>query len=123
MEANFDVSSFIVLQQQEADGAALYRQIAKFTKNQNERETLLAIARDEDRHAAVFEKYTGKKLAHNRLKLFWYGLATRLMGYTFVIRLLEKRRGRGDPCIRERGGKRSRSCPGSSRTKRPTRNS
>ncbi len=90
MERNINISTFTILQQQEVDGAALYRQIAKFTKNEKERETLLAIAKDEDRHAATFEKYTGKKLSHNRMKVFLYGLATRIMGYTFVIKLLEK---------------------------------
>jgi VIT1/CCC1 family predicted Fe2+/Mn2+ transporter len=79
-----------MLQQQEIDGAALYREIARLTKSESERETLLGISNEEYKHAAVFEKYTGCKRKPRRFRLFCYSLAARILGYTFVIKLLER---------------------------------
>lgn len=90
METKTNNVSFKILQQREIDGAALYKEIARLTKNENERETLLAISNDEYKHAVVFEKYTGCKLKPRRFRLFCYTLAARTLGYTFVIKLLEK---------------------------------
>lgn len=82
--------SFKKLQQQEIDGAVLYHKIAQFTKDDAERRILLAISGDEYRHAAVFEKYTGHKLKPRGFRIFCYTLAAHLLGYTFVIKLLEQ---------------------------------
>lgn len=90
MEIESNAVSFKTLQQQEVDGAALYREIARLTKSESERETLLDISNEECKHAAVFEKYTGCKLKPRRFRLFCYTLAARILGYTFVIKLLER---------------------------------
>jgi len=90
MESKSNAASLKKLQQREIDGAALYREIARLTKNDSERETLLAISNDEFKHAAIFEKYTGCKLKPRRFRLFLYSLAARILGYTFVIKLLEQ---------------------------------
>ena len=90
MESRPNAVSFRTLQQQEVDGAALYRKIARLTKSETERETLMGIANEEDKHAAVFEKYTDRKLKPRRFRLICYTLAARILGYTFVIKLLER---------------------------------
>ena len=90
MEITSDAVSLKTLQQQEVDGAALYREIARFMRNESESKTLLAFSKEEDTHAAVFEKYTGCKLKPRRFRLFFYSSAARLFGYTFMIKLLEK---------------------------------
>ena len=90
METKSNVSYLKMLQQQEIDGAALYHEIAQLTKNESERETLLGIANEEDKHAAVFEKYTGCKRKPRRFRLFCYLLVARILGYTFMIKLLER---------------------------------
>jgi len=82
--------SFQILQQQEVDGAALYERIARLTKEESERETLQTISREESRHAATFAKYTGCKLKPRCFWLFWNTLAARTLGYTFIIKKLEK---------------------------------
>ncbi len=69
-----------ILQQKEIDGAALYRKIAQLTKNDSERETLLAISNDEYKHAAIFERYTDCKLVPRRFRIFCYTLAARMLG-------------------------------------------
>ncbi|HWR22834.1 MAG TPA: VIT1/CCC1 family protein [Feifaniaceae bacterium] len=90
METELNASYLKTLQQQEIDGAALYQEIARLTKSESERETLLDISKEELKHAAVFEKYTGCKLNPRRFRLFCYTLAARILGYTFVIKLLER---------------------------------
>lgn len=90
MEKNSDTAYFKKLQQQEIDGAALYRKIAMLTKNESERKTLLSISDDEYKHAAVFEKYSGCKLKPRSFRMLCYTLAARVLGYTFVIKLMER---------------------------------
>lgn len=90
MESTADTVHLRNLQQQEVDGAALYREIARLTKKESERQTLMDIASQEDNHAAIFGKYTGCKLKPNRFQVFYYTLFARILGYTFVIKLLEQ---------------------------------
>jgi VIT1/CCC1 family predicted Fe2+/Mn2+ transporter len=90
MVTNIDNSFLKVLQQNEIDGSVLYQKIAGITKNEQERETLLAISRDEEKHAAIFEKYTACKQKPRRFRIFCYTVAARILGYTFVIKLLER---------------------------------
>ncbi len=81
---------FLELQQHELDGAALYASIAKMAKTQEERETLIAISRDEYKHAATFAKYSGQALKPRRMRVALRGLAARMLGYTFIIKYLER---------------------------------
>jgi VIT1/CCC1 family predicted Fe2+/Mn2+ transporter len=81
---------FILHQQRELNASALYKRISKKTRSERESETLLSISNDEQRHAQIFEKYTGRTLKPN---LFWVRLrmlAYYLFGYTFLIKLLER---------------------------------
>lgn len=88
---NANISKFFRLhQQQELNSAALYEKIAQRTKNERERQTLLSISRDEYRHAAVFEKYSGRRLKPNRFWVNRRAFAQRILGYTFMIKLLER---------------------------------
>ncbi len=84
------VRMFGELQQHELDGAALYARIAKMAKTPEERETLLAISRDEYRHAATFAKYSGRTLKPRRFFVNALGFLARILGYTFIIKYLER---------------------------------
>jgi VIT1/CCC1 family predicted Fe2+/Mn2+ transporter len=90
MEKKEDYSFLKILQQNEIDGAVLYLKIAGLTKDEKERQTLLLISNDENKHAATFERYTGCKLTPRRFRILCYTLAARILGYTFVIKLLER---------------------------------
>lgn len=80
---------FQFLQQQELDGAGLYEAVAATTHKQSEGETLLKIAKDEHRHAALFAKYSGVRLKQHKLKVKYHAFLARIFGYTFIIKLLE----------------------------------
>ena len=77
-------------QQAEVNDHVIYSRLAMREKDPQNKEILERIAADEAKHAAVWQKYTGRELKPGRGQVFWYGLLGRLMGYTFVIRLLEK---------------------------------
>ncbi len=90
MDRKEDCLFLKVLQQNEIDGSVLYRNIAGLTKDEKERKTLLLISNDEHKHAAIFERYTGCKLRPRRFRILCYTVAARILGYTFVIKLLER---------------------------------
>lgn len=90
MEKKEDYSFLKSIQQNEVDGTIIYKKIAEFTKDEKERQTLLLISDDEKKHAATFERYTGCKMSPRRFRIFCFTLAARIMGYTFVIKLLER---------------------------------
>ena len=51
---------FLTLAKGEMEGAALYEKVAGFVKSESDRETLLAIAREEQSHAKTFASYAGE---------------------------------------------------------------
>ena len=76
------------MQQEEADSHAIYLRVARSVKDAN-RAVLERIAADELRHSRIWEGYTGRPCLPNRLRAWKYGLIARLMGFTFVVKLLE----------------------------------
>lgn len=83
------------LQKNEVQGTALYRKIAEMTKNQKEKETLLSMSQDEWKHAKTFGKYSGTDVKPNRFYIFFLTLLAHILGYTFVIKFLEKGEDKG----------------------------
>ncbi|OIP54252.1 MAG: rubrerythrin family protein [Fibrobacteres bacterium CG2_30_45_31] len=77
------------MQQQEMDSSAIYTRIAQRTIGNNQK-ILLQLAYDETKHAAVWASYTSKSLKPNRLRVFWISLLTQLLGFTFMVKYLEK---------------------------------
>jgi VIT1/CCC1 family predicted Fe2+/Mn2+ transporter len=77
-------------QRDEVTGHLLYERLAQSQRDENNREALFKMAEDEKQHAIVWAGYTGKTVAPNRLKIFLYLFLSRLMGFTFAIKLMEK---------------------------------
>ena len=77
-------------QQAEVTDHIIYSRMARGEKDPQNRAVLERIAAEEVDHAAIWQKYTGRSMQPNRLHIFWYSLLGWLMGYTFVIRLMEK---------------------------------
>lgn len=74
----------------EINGAVVYSRMADRAKNEDDRKILNEIAADEKEHAAIWAKYTGREIKPNGLIIFWYTLIGYIMGYTFLIKLMEK---------------------------------
>lgn len=97
-----DSSNFFrKLQQEELNGAAVYQKIALLTRNEKERETLLSISREEYRHTEIFAKYSGITLKPGPFTVAFYTFAARFLGYTFVIKLMERREDSGIAIYRD----------------------
>lgn len=77
------------MQQNEVDEHEIYKNIAAFVKDDNDRETLLRIADDEAAHAKVWEAYTGKKCTPRKMRVRFYTFIARLLGYTFALKKME----------------------------------
>ena len=68
----------------------IYKQLAKSIKDPENSEILNQIADDERRHAEDWKKYTQRDIKPNRWDIFKYTLISRLFGFTFGIKLMER---------------------------------
>jgi len=68
----------------------IYKQLAKSVKNPENSEILSQIADDERRHAEDWKKYTQRDIKPNRWDIFKYTLISRIFGFTFGIKLMER---------------------------------
>lgn len=78
------------MQQNEITESLIYKKIARFAKGEENKKTLLRLSREEEAHAEIWKKYTGKMPKANTLKVFWFALMARILGFTFAVRLMEK---------------------------------
>lgn len=82
--------TFLKCQREELSDHIIYSRIARREKNPKNKAILTSIANDELDHAKVWQKYSGQEASPNRFHVFWYTLISYILGYTFVIKLLEK---------------------------------
>jgi len=68
----------------------IYARIARNLKEAENRQILENISKDELEHAQLWQKYTKKDVQPNRLVIFIYTLISKLLGFTFGIKLMEK---------------------------------
>ncbi|MCC8107942.1 MAG: VIT1/CCC1 family protein [Planctomycetes bacterium] len=77
-------------QKDELTGAIIYRRMAGREKDLSNKAILENMARDEQAHEAVFRKYSGEEVRTDRWKIIWYTVLGYVLGYTFVIQLMER---------------------------------
>jgi len=77
-------------QKDEATASRLYLVLAKNIKDKKNKEIMLKMSQEEKAHSLIWKQYTKLDAKPNSLKVFFYGLISYLLGYTFVIKLLEK---------------------------------
>lgn len=68
----------------------VYSNIAKTLPDDENRRIMIQIAEDEKRHSQEWEQYSGEKAVPNWPVVHFYSLVSRLFGYTFGIKLMEK---------------------------------
>lgn len=78
------------MQQGEITEYHIYTNIAATLKDEANKKVLLQIAAEEKRHAEIWEKYTGKKVAPVKSRIIYYTLLAKIFGYTFALKLMEK---------------------------------
>ena len=78
------------MQQNELTESVIYEKIAVFAKGEENRETLLRLAREEKAHYQIWQKYTGIEMKPEKAKVFKYTLIARILGFTFAVKLMER---------------------------------
>lgn len=76
-------------QQDEITAYHLYRNIAGFIKDEDNKAIVLQVAADEMKHYKRLKSVTGKDFKPQKLKVAFFTAVTRIFGLTFGIKLLE----------------------------------
>lgn len=83
-------NKMLVFQENEITEYYIYQQLAKFVRNNENRNVLLQIADDELKHYQIWKKYTQQDVKAKKIKLWFYYWISRLFGITFGIKLMER---------------------------------
>ena len=78
------------MQQSELTESVIYEKIAAFAKGEENRKTLLRLAKEEKAHYEIWKKYTGLDMKPEKGKVFWYTTIARILGFTFAVKLMER---------------------------------
>lgn len=80
------------MQQNELDEHHIYSNIAKQIKKKDTKnaETLQHIADEELKHYQIWRTYTHKSIHPRKLRVLWYTLLAKILGFTFAVKLMEK---------------------------------
>ena len=81
------------MQQNELTESVIYEKIAAFAKGEENRQTLLRLAREEKAHYEIWKRYTGEEMKPEKGKVRRYVWLARIFGFTFAVKLMEKGEG------------------------------
>ena len=81
------------MQQNELTESEIYRRIAAFAKGEENRQTLLRLAREERAHYEIWKQYSGKEMKPQMGKVLKFTLLARIFGFTFAVKLMERGEG------------------------------
>lgn len=90
MISDFAKQQLLTFQKSEITEYHIYQKLAKIQKDEHNREILLRIADDEKRHYGIWKEYTDTDIQPNMLKVKWTVFLCRVLGLTFVIKLMEQ---------------------------------
>ena len=82
--------NLLTLQRDETTLCEVYRRLAGLEKDPVRRRTLLRIMHDERRHCEVLKSRTGRTVAPDSKRVFWYVGMVRVLGPAFVVRRMEQ---------------------------------
>jgi len=78
------------MQQNELTESVIYEKIAAFAKGEENRQTLLRLAREEKAHYQIWKRYTGREMKPETGKVLKFTLLARILGFTFAVKLMER---------------------------------
>ena len=81
------------MQQNELTESVIYERIAKFAKGEENKQTLLRLAKEEKAHYWIWKKYSGLDMKPEMGKVLKYTLIARIFGFTFAVKLMERGEG------------------------------
>lgn len=77
------------MQQNELTESVIYKEIAKFAKGKENKETLLRLADEEKAHYEIWKGYTKTEMKPQKSKVLKYKIFARIFGFTFAVKLME----------------------------------
>ncbi len=77
------------MQQNELTESVIYREIAKFAKGDQNKDTLIRLSNEEKAHYEIWKNYTGIEMKPEKFKIFKYKMIARIFGFTFAVKLME----------------------------------
>jgi VIT1/CCC1 family predicted Fe2+/Mn2+ transporter len=80
----------LVYQKNEITEHHIYQRLARAIKSPENRQVLEKIGDDEFRHYRAWRRYTQQDIEPDKLKIWWYYLISRIFGFTFGIKLMER---------------------------------
>ena len=66
------------MQQSELTESVIYEKIAAFAKGDENKQTLLRLAKEEKAHYEIWKKYSGIEMQPQKGKVIWYTLIARI---------------------------------------------
>ena len=78
------------MQQNELTESVIYEKIAAFAGGEENRQTLLRLAREEKAHYQIWKAYSGEEMKPEMWKVRKYTLLARTLGFTFAVKLMER---------------------------------
>ena len=78
------------MQQGELTESVIYEKIAAFAKGDENKQTLLRLAKEEKAHYEIWKKYSGIEMKPQKGKILWFTLIARILGFTFAVKLMER---------------------------------
>jgi len=84
------LKTLLDFQKNEVTEHEIYRRLAGWQKDPENRRILEKIAAEEKNHAKILARYTGKDPRPSRFKVFIFTLIARTLGLTFGVKLMEK---------------------------------
>ena len=78
------------MQQNELTESCIYEAIAKFAKGDENKATLLRLAKEEKAHYEIWKNYTEIEMKPEKWKVIKFTVLARIFGFTFAVKLMEK---------------------------------
>lgn len=78
------------MQQNELTESAIYAEIAKFAKGDENKATLKRLSLEEYNHYEIWKSYSGVEMKPQKGKVLKYKLMARIFGFTFAVKLMER---------------------------------
>ena len=73
------------MQQNELTESVIYEKIAAFAKGEENKQTLMRLAREEKAHYEIWKRYTGVEMYPEKKKVRWYTWIARIFGFTTPV--------------------------------------
>ena len=93
MDKNISPAALAIIrqmQQNELTESVIYEKIAAFAKGDENKATLMRLAKEERAHYEIWKKYTGTEMKPEKGKILKYTLIARVLGFTFAVKLMER---------------------------------